>query len=76
MQFRVIGPIRQVETIAKGHGVRQRDELNRRYGRGRWRKLKGIATVEEGGAVYTAEIHWYEAAGIGRRRMKIKREVP
>ncbi len=75
MQFRVIGEVRHVETIAAGHGVRRRSYLNRRFGRARWRKLKGIATVEQGGAVYTAEVHWYEASGIGQRLMKIKEEI-
>ena len=48
-------------------------ELRRRYGRGRWRKLKGIARVRLiDGTVHTAEVHWYEAHGIGRRELKIK----
>jgi hypothetical protein len=71
MQFRVIGEIREVETIAAGRGVRGRARLNRLFGRGRWRKLKGIATVEQRGEIF-AELHWYEAHGIGRRLMKIK----
>lgn len=72
MQFRIIGEIREVETIAVGRGVRRRGELNRDFGRGRWRKLKGVATVELRGEIFLAEIHWYEAHGIGRRGMKIK----
>jgi hypothetical protein len=47
--------------------------LNRRYGKGRWRKLKGVAEVElDDGTIATAELHWYEAHGIGKRKMKIK----
>ena len=59
--------------MAVGPAVRQRRRLNRRYGRGRWRKRKGVATVRLlDGSVHTAEVHWYEAHGIGRREMKIK----
>ena len=73
MDFEVVGPIRGVETIGAGPAVRQRRRLGRRYGRGRWRKRKGVATVHlVDGSVHTAEVHWYEAHGIGRREMKIK----
>jgi len=72
--FEVIGPITQIETIAVGSAIRELPELRRRYGHGRWRKLKGVALVRlRDGSVREAEIHWYEAHGIGRRRMKIKR---
>ena len=73
MQFQIIGPLRHVETIAAGHGIRQLARLKQAYGAGRRRKLKGVATVVlEDGAVRVAELHWYEANGIGRRRIKIK----
>ena len=73
MDFEIIGSLRGVETIAAGRGVRQVRRLNRRYGKGRWRKRKGLATVRLlDGAVHQAEVHWYEAHGIGRREMKIK----
>ena len=73
MDFQIIGSLRRVETIAAGRGVRQVTRLNRRYGKGRWRKRTGIATVcLLDGAVHRAEVHWYEAHGIGRREMKIK----
>jgi len=66
--------ISQIEIIAAGSAVRERHALARRYGRGRWRKLKGVATVRlDDGTTHTAEIHWYEAHGIGKRKMKIKR---
>ena len=69
-----VGPITDIETIAAGPAVRQISRLRRQYGRGRWRKLKGIATVRiASGALRRAEIHWYEAHGIGRVRHKIKR---
>jgi hypothetical protein len=72
--FQLISEIAQIETIAAGSSVRERHALTRRYGRGRWRKLKGVATVRlDDGAIYTAEVHWYEAHGIGKRKMKIKR---
>lgn len=73
MQFEIVGEIREVETIARGRGIRQSQELNALYGKGRWRKRKGVATVLlRSGEVRLAEVHWYEAAGIGRRRVKIK----
>jgi hypothetical protein len=73
MKFEVIGPIREVEVIASGVGVQVRSYLRKAYGRGRWRKLKGIATVRlPNGAQRKVELHWYEAHGIGKRDMKIK----
>ncbi|HYI10477.1 MAG TPA: hypothetical protein VEK57_15560 [Thermoanaerobaculia bacterium] len=72
--FEIIGEIRAVEIIAVGHGIRDLPYLERRFGRGNWRKLKGFATVRlEDGTIAEAEVHWYEAHGIGRRWMKIKR---
>ncbi len=73
MDFELIGPLRDVATIAAGQAIRQRARLRRRYGAGRWRKRKGVATVRlQDGTVHRAEIHWFEAHGIGRREMKIK----
>ena len=73
MDFEILGPVRKVETIATGRAIRQLRRLRRRYGKGRWRKRKGVATVRlQDGTVHTAEIHWYEAHGIGRRELKIK----
>ena len=64
---------RENETIATGREIRQLPRLRRRHGKGRWRKRKGVARVRlQDGTVHTAEIHWYEAHGIGRREMKIK----
>ena len=74
MYFEIIGPITAIETIAAGRAVRQLSRLRRQYGGSRWRKLKGIATVRlASGELRRAEIHWYEAHGIGRVRHKIKR---
>jgi len=74
MYFELIGPIRQVDTIAVTHSIRDRARLWRLYGRGRWRKRKGIATVRlADGFVCEAEVHWYEASGIGRRELRVKR---
>jgi len=73
MDFEVVGEITQIETIARGSGVRVRARLRRQYGQGRWRKLKGVAYVRLiDGSVRLAEIHWYEAHGIGRREFKLK----
>jgi hypothetical protein len=72
--FQVVGRIENVETIAVRHSIRILEFLQREYGRGRWRKLKGTATVLlEDGTIRQAEVHWYEAHGIGKRQMKIKR---
>ncbi|RMH87153.1 MAG: hypothetical protein D6681_15705 [Calditrichaeota bacterium] len=73
-KFRILGEIKNIETIASGRGVYIRRYLERVYGRGRWRKMKGIATIElADGTVCKAEIHWYEAHGIGRKEFKVKR---
>lgn len=64
----------EVETIAIGRSIRDLPRLRRVYGAGRWRKRKGVATVRLGDkTVYRAELHWYEAHGIGRKELKIKR---
>ncbi len=76
MDFEIIGQIRHIEIIAKGHGIQVRKYLLKTYGRGQWRKLKGLATVcLPNGAVHEVELHWYEAHGIGRRELKIKHYV-
>ena len=73
MTFEVVGSIEQVETIAAGVGVKARSFLRKIYGRGGWRKKKGIATVRLlNGNVRRVELHWYEAHGIGKRDLKIK----
>ncbi len=74
MYFEIIGPIADIETIAAGRSIRDLRRLRKRYGRGRWRKMKGVATVRvTSGELRRAEVHWYEAHGIGRVRHKIKR---
>jgi hypothetical protein len=73
-EFRILGEIRDIETMATGRGVHIRRYLDRSYGKGRWRKWKGKATVQlADGTVCEAEIHWFEAHGIGRKDFKIKR---
>jgi hypothetical protein len=75
-RFKILGEIRDIEVIASGRGVYIRRYLERTYGKGRWRKMKGIATVElPDGTICEAEIHWYEAHGIGRKDFKIKRVI-
>ena len=74
MVWEIIGSIRDVETIATGPSLNARQRLRKRYGRGRWTKCKGIATVRlADGTVRMAEVHWYEASGLGRREVKLKR---
>ena len=73
MAFVILGEISEVETFATGSGIREVARLRRIYGRGRWRKRKGIARVRlKDGSIHVAEVHWYEAAGIGRKEFKIK----
>lgn len=73
MDFQIVGPIANVETIAEGSGIRELGALRQRYGLGRWRKKKGIATVQlPDGTTALAEVHWYEAHGVGKVKLKIK----
>ncbi len=72
--FEIIGEIDEIEIIALGHGVKIRRLLERTYGKGRWRKMKGNAMVRlANGVVVKVELHWFEAHGIGRKDFKIKR---
>ena len=74
MPFEIISEITDIEVIAKGRGIRDLSRLRKKYGPGRWRKLKGNARVRlENGNIRYVELHWYEAQGIGRKRIKIKR---
>ena len=73
MDFEIIGSITVVEPIAVGTGIRDRRRLQRLYGKGRWRKLRGFATVRvPDGTIHKAEVHWYEAHGIGKKEFKVK----
>ncbi len=74
MDFEILGDLTGVETIARGSGIREVKRLRRQYGRGRWRKRKGFAEIRLAtGEIVNAELHWYEATGIGKRESKIKR---
>ena len=74
MYFEIIDEIVDIETIAVGRSIREIERLRRQFGRGRWRKRQGIATVRlPSGRIHKAELHWYEAHGIGKRKVKIKR---
>jgi hypothetical protein len=72
--FEIIGPLVNVETIAAGREIRELPRLRKTYGKGRWRKRKGVGRVRlQDGSIHTAEVHWYEAHGIGRKEHKIKK---
>lgn len=72
--FELIGEIQEIETIAVGSRIRALSYLQKTHGRGRWRKLKGVAQVRlPNGRIHRVELHWYEAHGRGRKDMKIKR---
>jgi hypothetical protein len=71
--FDIVGKIRAVETIARGSGIREINRLKKFYGPGNWRKRKGIASIRVDNDVRMAELHWYEASGVGKREFKIKR---
>jgi hypothetical protein len=71
--FSIISDITDIEVIAIGKSIRELERLREQYGDGRWRKMKGVATIQlRNGRVRTAEIHWYEAHGIGRKEFKRK----
>jgi hypothetical protein len=74
MEVDVVGEIAEVEVIAAGSSIRDIRRLRKQYGAGRWRKLKGVTLVRlADGSVMKAEVHWYEAHGIGRKEIKVKR---
>jgi hypothetical protein len=74
MYFEIINEIEDIETIAIGGKIRDIMRIRKQYGLGRWRKMKGVAKVRlQSGSIRNVELHWYEAHGIGRRKMKIKR---
>ncbi len=72
--FELLGDLTGIEVIAEGAGIRGLRQLEKRHGKGRWRKLRGFGLVRlRDGTIRDAEVHWYEAHGIGRRKLKIKR---
>ena len=76
MHFQILGEVTHVETFAAGTGIREIARLRKFYGKGRWRKRKGIARIRlDDGSICLAEIHWYEVTGIGKREMKVKRLI-
>ena len=76
MHFEVIGDVDGVETFATGRRIRELKRLKKVYGTGKWRKRKGFARIRlEDGSEHLAELHWYEASGIGRKEMKIKQLI-
>lgn len=76
MEFEILDDIQDIETIAAGYSVHIHRYLERTYGKGRWRKMKGLTTVQlADGSICKAEIHWFEAHGIGRKDFKIKKII-
>lgn len=76
MDFEIISDIESSETFSTGKGIRELSRLQRIYGKGKWRKRKGIADVKlSDGSIVRAELHWYEATGIGKKEFKIKRYI-
>jgi hypothetical protein len=74
--FEVVGEIGSIETIASGKAIRELNRLEKRYGKAKWRKMKGVCEIRlRSGLVVSAELHWYEAHGIGRREFKVKRLI-
>jgi hypothetical protein len=74
MDFKIIGDITEIETFAIGSSIRELPRLRQAYGTGKWRKRKGVARIRlADDTICKAEIHWYEAHGIGRKEFKIKR---
>ncbi len=76
MHFTILGELTHVETFAISSAIRELARLKKYYGKGRWRKRKGVAKVRlSDGSVRLAELHWYEATGIGKKEFKIKRFI-
>jgi len=74
MFFEIEGKISDIETFASGRAIRELSRLNKIYGKGKWRKCKGNVNVKlTNGEIHFAELHWYEATGIGKKEYKIKR---
>jgi hypothetical protein len=74
MHFDILEEVGEIETIAVGSRIRDRDRLQKLYGKGSWRKMKGVALIRlRSGRVRKAELHWYEAHGIGKKEFKRKR---
>ena len=74
MDFQILGEITNIEKIAVNTSIRELDRLQKIYGKGRWRKLKGTAKIQfPNGKIRMAELHWYEAHGIGRKEIRLKR---
>jgi hypothetical protein len=74
MWFEIIGKISNIQTIAIGNSIRELNRLKKIHGKGRWRKMKGMALVKlPNGEILGAELHWYEAHGVGRKEFKIKK---
>jgi hypothetical protein len=74
VDFELLGPVTQIETFAVGSRIREIARLRKYYGKGRWRKRKGVANIRlSDNSIHLAELHWYEATGIGRKEYKIKR---
>ena len=74
MYFNIVGAIGDVELIASGRAIREIIRLQKKYGKARWRKLKGVADIRlPSGKIRKAEVHWYEGHGIGKKEFKIKR---
>jgi hypothetical protein len=73
MWFELLGPITDIETIVVGSSIREIDRLRKRYGAGGWRKRKGLGKIRlADGTIWEAELHWYEAHGIGRKEIRVK----
>jgi hypothetical protein len=74
MDFVLVGDLMDIETIPIGRGIRELPRLRRLYGKGRWRKMKGVARIRlKDNRIRVAELHWYEAHGIGKKEIKRKR---
>ena len=76
MEFEIVGDIHDIERMAAQSSIRDVARLRKTYGRGRWRKLKGVVRIRlQNGRIRLAELHWYEAHGVGRKEIRWKRHL-
>lgn len=75
MNPEILSPITEIETVTEGKRIRILKYLKKRYGGQHWKKKKRVALVKDpySGLPRRAEVHWFEAHGVGKVEIKRKR---